>query len=340
MSTGSCNIGDLTLDSGIVLPNVEIAYTAYGTLNAERSNVVLVFHALTGASSCAEWWPQVIGKEKCIDTDEAYVICFNFLGSCYGSTGPQSINTTTGLAYGNSFPKITIRDIARSQLLALRSLGIEHAALGIGGSMGAMILFELTALEPAFFSSIVALAVAGSHSAWRIGFSSVIRKTIEQVAAASGYSEEGFISGMKLARQVAMLSYRSSEEFESRFAREHTGEIFQVESYLEHLGEKIAARFSPYSYLRLTEAMESYDFTVASKITSPVLCIGTSSDILYPSSEIKAFSEFFSQGSYKELIAPFGHDSFLVAQQEVAGLIAPAVQSALAFSSASFSTIY
>ena len=136
MSNGVCTIGDLSLDCGSVLPNVEIGYTAYGSLNAERSNAVIVFHALTGASTCAEWWNEVIGSGKCIDTDEAFVICFNFLGSCYGSTGPGSIDPATGLVYGNSFPKITLRDIARSQLLVLRSLGIERAALGIGGSMG------------------------------------------------------------------------------------------------------------------------------------------------------------------------------------------------------------
>src|SRR5262249_16050888 len=153
--------------------------------------------------------------------------------------------------YGKNFPKITIRDIARSQLLALEQLGIDRAKLGIGGSMGAMVLLELALLKPEIFESIISIAFVVSHSASRLAFSSDIRKTIE----AFGADDASYVKGMKLARQIAMTSYRCDSEFDSRFARTKRDDKFEVENYLEHQGEKIAARFSPYSYLRLTEAM-------------------------------------------------------------------------------------
>lgn len=333
MSTLSqCTIGDLVLDSGEILPKVEIAYTSYGTLNDERPNAVVVFHALTGDTDCTEWWSGIVGNDKPIDPENDFIICFNSIGSCYGSTGPQSIDSFSGENYNTRFPKITIRDIARSQLFALRQLGIDSITLGIGGSMGAMVLLELALLAPGLFEKIIPIACGASHSAWRIAFSSVIRKTIEQIAGAYENSEQGYVEGMKLARQTGMISYRSSGEFENRFAREKRYGTFEVEHYLEHQAEKIAARFSPQSYLRLTEAMESYDLTegrgedlrsILSEVSAEVLCIGIDSDILYPEWELSLFSSYFPKGEYKTLSAPFGHDSFLVAQDELARLIAP-----------------
>jgi homoserine O-acetyltransferase len=284
----------------------------------------------------SDWWSGLIGKNKVIDPEKDYIICFNSIGSCYGSTGPESIDPRTGEKYGKQFPQITIRDIARSQLLALEVLGIRHAKLGIGGSMGAMVLLELALLAPDLFEKIVPIACGASHTAWRIAFSSVICKTIERTANAYAGTEEGYVEGMKLARQIGMISYRSSGEFENRFARDERGGVFEVEHYLEHQGEKIALRFSPYSYLRLTEAMESYDLasgregniqTILSDIDAEVLCIGIDSDILYPEWELSVFSSYFSKAEYKTLSAPFGHDSFLVADAELARFIAPFITS-------------
>lgn len=319
-----CGIGDLILDSGATLADVRIGYTTYGTLNADRSNVVVVFHALTGDTRAAEWWSGVIGEGKPVDPSHDYVICLNAIGSCYGSTGPQSVDPYTREKYVNTFPKISTHDIALSQLRALRTLGIDHARLGIGGSMGAMILLELALIDPSFFDAIVPIACGASHSAWRIAFSSIICTTIEELAQANGGTDNGYLEGMKLARQIAMTSYRCSDEFESRFARTRRQEKFEVEHYLEHHGQKIARRFDPYSYLRLTQAMESYD--VAKQIAllhCPVLFVGIESDILYPESEIRGIADIVAFGEYATLRAGFGHDSFLVAQDELAVLLLP-----------------
>ncbi len=330
MTHGRCNIGDFSLDSGQTIRDVEIAYTTSGILNDTCSNVVMVFHALTGNANALEWWNDIIGSGKAINTDQYFVICCNSLGSCYGSTGPESINPATDMPYGNNFPKITIGDIARSQLKTLKQLNIDQIQIGIGGSMGAMVLLELALLEKRLFKSIISIACGASHTAWRIAFSSIIRKTIEQFASLD--TTGSLVTGMKLARQIGMISYRSSTEFEQRFARETRDDKFEVEHYLEYQGEKIAKRFSPVSYLRLTEAMESYSLTnnrcadlrdVVSDFKSDVLCIGIDSDILYPEQELQQFASFFPNASYKTLSAIYGHDSFLVAQQELAALLIP-----------------
>jgi homoserine O-acetyltransferase len=329
MSIEQCIIGDLTLDSGVVLPDAFLSYTTYGTYDPINSNTVIVFHALTGTTNASEWWSGIIGEDKPINPQDHFVICFNSLGGCYGSIGPESLDPS-GKRYGKNFPKITIRDIARSQLLSLEQLGIDRACLGIGGSMGAMVLLELALLKPDLFDRVISIACGASHSAWRIAFSSVIRKTIE----AFGDDDLSYVQGMKLARQIAMTSYRCNNELESRFARTQRNEKFEVENYLEHQGEKIADRFSPYSYLRLTEAMESYDLCIGrnadlkkilSAITSEVLCIGIDSDILYPESEIASFAEHFPNATYKTLHALHGHDSFLVDTDKLAELITPII---------------
>ncbi|MBS1902917.1 MAG: homoserine O-acetyltransferase [Bacteroidetes bacterium] len=325
-SLSRCTIGDLVLDSGAILPGVEIAYTTYGALNAERSNAVIVFHALTGDTNVSQWWGGLVGAGKLIDPADDFVICLNAIGSCYGSTGPDSIAPHTGRPYGKDFPSITTRDIARSQLSALAELGIRRARIGIGGSMGAMVLLELALLEPGFFDAVIPIACGASHSAWRIAFSSVTRKTIETIAAAGGSTDDAFVQGMRIARQIGMTSYRCSEEFEQRFARDRREDQFEVEHYLQHQGEKIAARFSPHSYLRLTQAMETYDVSEAiGSLSCPSVFVGIDSDVLYPKSEIRSLASRIPMAKYVTLHANCGHDSFLVAEATLARLLTPFV---------------
>ncbi len=315
-------VDNFALDSGKILPVAEFAYETFGTLNEDSSNAILVFHALTGNCNALEWWSGMIGDGKTLDPGKHFIICANFLGSCYGSTGPESIDPQTGDQYYGNFPVITTGDIARQHLILLKSLGIERISLGIGGSMGGMILLELATLQPDLFKKIIPISVADSHSAWRVAFSSVIRKTIE--AFGKEFGEDGYMRGMHLARQIAMTSYRSSTEFDGRFGRDRSDDIFEIESYLEHQGEKIVTRFSPYSYITLTKAMESYDISDnVEKITSEALFIGTTTDILYKEEEIKELARCIPSAKYRSLDAPFGHDSFLVAQDTLAKLIRP-----------------
>ena len=315
---------NFSLECGKILPEVYFSYRTYGTYKSYETKVILVFHALTGNSDAADWWNGIIGENMIIDPNKHFIICANFLGSCYGSTGPESINPETGNQYHTDFPAITIGDIARQYLAILQSLGIDKVSLGIGGSMGGMVLLELATIAPNLFEKIIPIAVGASHSAWRIAFSSVIRKTIETFGKEFG--EDGYKRGMHLARQIAMTSYRSSIEFDGRFGRDKTEDIFEIESYLEHQGEKIVKRFSPHSYLTLTRAMELYDISDSiGNIEAETLFIGTTSDILYSENEIKEVATRIPNAKYRSLDAPFGHDSFLVAQDKLAKIIRPFV---------------
>ena len=308
-------VKDFPLDCGILLHEANFSFTTYGTYDR---NAVLIFHALTGNSNAADWWSGLIGEGKAIDPEKSFIISVNFLGSCYGSTGPESIDPLSGKPYHSIFPIITIADIARQHLVILDSLGIGKVSIGIGGSMGGMVLLELALLAPNLFEKIIPIAVAASHSAWRLAFSTTIRKIIE------AFGEQGFEKGLFLARHIAMTSYRSSTEFNNRFGRDMIGDSFEVEHYLEHQGKKIAERFSPYSYLTLTRAMELYDITDRIReITCKAHFIGIDSDILYKEDEICEVVSNIPNATYSTLVAPFGHDSFLVAQDKLANLILP-----------------
>ena len=324
------------------LPTIDIAYDTNGELNEDRSNAVIVIHALTGWSAAHEWWPGLIGEGKLLDPSKYFIISPNLLGSCYGSTGPESVDPATGMPYGAAFPKITIRDIAKTILQLLDILGIDRIHLAIGGSMGGMVILEMAALAPNRFHAIAPLAVSGSHSAWRIAFSATIRKII--AAADPSLSDRVKLQeGLRLARQIAIASYRCSAEFDERFGRTRTSgggdaavhaDIFEVESYLEHQGDKIVDRFSPYSYLTLTRAMELYDLSegreslsnVARSIDAHALFVGVSSDILYSRYEIEEFASLFPNGEYATLHADHGHDSFLVDTESLSKIIEPFLQ--------------
>jgi homoserine O-acetyltransferase len=315
---GSVLLGKpLTLESGDVLGNVTIAYETYGELNANRSNVVFVAHALTGSASANEWWKTLIGEGKALDPNEYFIICANCIGSCYGSTGPSSDGT---------FPQITVRDIANGTFALLDAIGIDSLSLAIGGSFGGMIVFEMALIAPERVKRIAPLSCGVEHTPWRIAFSSAIRKIIEE-GIRNGNTERAFA----LARQVAMTSYRSSGEFDNRFARKkNSDKKFEVESYLEHQGEKMVGRFSPYSYITLTKAMELYSVfdgrdgtrqEVLRRIQQPTLLLGSTTDILYPESELRSLSQELPNAEYHSIDAAWGHDSFLIEEEQINNIV-------------------
>lgn len=303
----------LVLECGDILENVTIAYETYGELNVDRSNAVLVAHALTGSASANEWWSTLIGEGKALDPNEHFIICANCIGSCYGSTGPSA---------DAAFPQITIRDIANGTFALLDAICIDSLSLAIGGSFGGMIVFEMAIIAEERVKRIAPLSCGVEHTPWRIAFSSAIRKIIEG-GVRSGNVERAFA----LARQVAMTSYRSSGEFYERFGRGKNPEgVFEVESYLEYQGEKIVGRFSPYSYITLTKAMELYSLfearegtreEILRKIQQPTLLLGATTDILYPESELRSLASEIPNATYYSLDAKWGHDSFLIEEQQI-----------------------
>jgi len=334
------------MDVGKILTPVTVAYETYGTLNIEGTNAIVVCHALTGSAHAAGyssedpksagWWDSFIGEGKPLDTSKYFVICSNFLGGCYGTTGSISVNPKTGKPYGLSFPQMTVRDMVRVQKALADYLGVKKIKTVIGGSLGGMQVLEWALLYPELVDSIIPIATAARHSAWSVGLNDIARQAImnDPEWREGGYYDYGQPErGLSLARQVAMVSYRSEQEFDQRFGRDRVkrngkaktyyydpANLFQVESYLRYQGKKLVNRFDANTYIYISKAMDLHDVTlergnlddVLGSIKAPALNIGIDSDILYPIREQKEISRRISNAVYREISSPYGHDSFLI----------------------------
>lgn len=320
-------------ESGFTFPELEVAYKTWGTPNADKSNVVVVFHALTGHAVADEWLTGFFGKGRLLDPDEHYIICSNVLGSCYGTTGPLSINPETGKRYGGDFPSVTIRDMVRVQQRLLDHLGINKVRFAIGASMGGMQALEFAVMDDRA-EQLVLIAMGKAHSAWAIGIGQAQRKALESDPKWRGGHyplEDPPVDGLSAARMMGMITYRSAKSFENRFSREpQKGKsCFQVESYLEYQGKKLVDRFDAMTYMRLTQAMDSHDVSrgrgsfeeILDNVTIPVLVIGISSDVLYPVHEQKELVSLLKNGRYAELVSDNGHDAFLIEFEAIHSLV-------------------
>ncbi|OCA83303.1 homoserine O-acetyltransferase [Bacillus sp. FJAT-27225] len=340
---GKIKVGDLKLESGVILPDVELAFERNGKRGGP---VILVCHALTGSQFTVGteqqpgWWQGLIGPGLYIDTNQYEVITFNVLGGCSGSTGPTSINPLTRKPYQSNFPKITIRDIVQSQYLALRQLGINKVKAAIGGSLGGMQVLELAIAYPDFADVIIPLAVTPYLSDYGIAFNVIGRNAIKEDPAWKGgfYSEEDRIAGLEIARMVGMVTYRTGALFSQRFNRElRDSETFQVESYLKYQGQKLSSRFDANSYLCLLEAMDSHDIgrgrhgwkKAIQHINAKTLLIGYTGDLLYPPEHVKetaeALQEAGKDAAYVEVSTDFGHDGFLAEYSKWGGVLQAAL---------------
>ena len=341
----------LPLDSGQVLERVEIAYETYGQLAADRSNAILVCHALTGDQYLAGthpitgkpgWWERMVGPGLPIDTDRYHVICANVIGSCMGSTGPASL-APDGQPYGMRFPVITIRDMVRGLIGLLDALAIERLHAVVGGSMGGMQALSLAANFPQRAARVLAIATTARHSAQNIAFHEVGRQAImadpnwrEGDYYASGQAPD---SGLAVARMAAHITYLSEEGLTEKFGRRLQDRDaktfgfdadFQVESYLRYQGSGFTRRFDANSYLYITRAMDYFDIAeehaksgnegkladAFAGTTARFCLVSFDSDWLYPTAEsrhvVHALNAAGAPVSFVELSAPFGHDSFLL----------------------------
>ena len=336
----------LPLDSGQVLPRVEIAYETYGELAADKSNAILVFHALTGDQHVASphpitgkpgWWDRMIGPGKPIDTDRFHVICANVIGGCMGSTGPASA-AEDGKPWGMGFPVITIRDMVRAQVALLDALGIAELHAVVGGSMGGMLALSLAANWPDRARRVLAIATTARHSAQNIAFHEVGRQAIMADPNWKGgdyyAGGKGPEKGLAVARMAAHITYLSEAGLTDKFGRRLQDREaksfgfdadFQVESYLRYQGISFTDRFDANSYLYITRAMDYFDLAeehggrLADAFVGAAarFClVSFDTDWLYPTAEsrniVHALNANAAPVSFVELSAPYGHDSFLL----------------------------
>jgi homoserine O-acetyltransferase len=346
----------LRLDSGALLAPLEVAYKTYGTLNADKSNAVLVCHALTGDQHAASihpvtgkpgWWGRVIGEGLPLDPSRHFIICTNVIGGCMGSTGPASLNAATGEPYALSFPVITIADMVRAQAMLIEALGIETLFAVVGGSMGGMQVLQWAADYPEKLFSAICIAAAARHSAQNIAFHEVGRQAImaDPDWRGGAYQLAGVRpeKGLAVARMAAHITYLSERALQRKFGRELQRDglswgfdaDFQVESYLRHQGASFVDRFDANSYLYITRALDYFDvaareggvlaetFRRARQVRFCVLSF--SSDWLYSTSEsrdiVRALNAAGCRASFAEIETDKGHDAFFLDE--------PALDSAL-----------
>ena len=342
----------LKLDAGVELSPFQIAYQTYGTLNAARSNAVLICHALTGDQHVANvhpvtgkpgWWETMVGPGKPIDTDRYFAICPNVVGACMGTTGPASINTKTGRPYGLEFPVVTIRDIVRAQAMLLDHLGIDSLFAVAGGSMGGMQVLQWAASYPDRVFAALPIACATRHSAQNIAFHEVGRQAVmaDPEWRAGRYLAEGTNPrrGLAVARMAAHITYLSDAALHRKFGRRFQDRVnptfsfdadFEVESYLRHQGSSFVERFDANSYLYLTRAMDYFDLAAdyggvlaqAFRGTETRFCvISFTSDWLFPTVDsraiVHALNASSARVSFAEIVTDKGHDAFLLDEPEL-----------------------
>jgi len=341
----------LTLDSGERLDTLTVAYQTYGALNAEKTNAILVFHAMTGDQFVAEahpitgrpgWWTLMVGPGRPIDTDRFFVICANVLGGCMGSTGPSSPHPRTGEPWALDFPVITIADMVRAQIPILDHLGIERLLCAVGGSMGGMLALQLASAYPQRLHAALPIATSARHTAQNIAFDEIGRQAImaDPDWAGGRYLTEGRVPrrGLAVARMTAHVTYLSEAALMSKFGRRLQDRKaltfgfdadFQVESYLRHQGSTFVERFDANSYLYITRAMDYFDLSLehggtlarAFRDTPVRFCLASfSSDWLFPTTESKAIVRALSAAaadvSFVEIETDAGHDAFLLNEPE------------------------
>ncbi|MGB9662958.1 MAG: homoserine O-acetyltransferase MetX [Moorellaceae bacterium] len=346
---------ELVLECGARLGPITVAYETYGRLNAAGDNAILVLHALTGSAHVAGWhqigertpgwWDPMVGPGRPLDTERYFVICSNVLGGCYGTTGPSSLNPATGKPYGLDFPVITIRDMVKVQKALLDSLGVKRLVTAIGGSMGGMQALEWGIMYPDFVDSIIVIAAPGRTSAMNIAFNTVQREAIYMDPGWCGgnyYGTPGPARGLALARMIGTITYKSDESWSFKFARAVNGGLenlfrldgrFEVENYLYYQGRKLVERFDANCYLYLTKAMDLHDVSrgfpsyedALARIKCPCLTIGISSDILFPTYQVKEIVDIIhkvgGRAVYRELHSPYGHDAFLIEFAQLGAIV-------------------
>ncbi len=337
----------LYLESGRILEPYEIAYETYGELNEDKSNVILVCHALSGSHHAAGmyegdrkegWWDGLIGDGKAVDTREYFVICANVIGSCFGSTGPMSENYPSNIPYRLQFPVVTVKDMVRAQMQLLSALGIYHVRAVIGGSMGGMQALQFAVDYPNFSDDIISLAATYETRPWTISFNKVAIEAIRRDPRFKNgnYDKDDFredgLDGLAIGRIAGHISYLSPHSMDQKFSKNYVGtdglfELFgryEVERYMEYNTSNFSKIFDPLSYLYIVKAINTFSlergydslFDALLRIKSAVYLISFRSDYLFFPEEMEYIHKVMQSNGqssfYTEIDSDYGHDAFLI----------------------------
>ena len=324
--------GEFELECGVKLPSLTIAYDTYGKRNADSSNVIWVCHALTANSDVADWWPHTVEEGCFLDPEKYFTVCANFLGSHYGTTGPLSINPETSEPWYGDFPRITVRDMVRAHQLLAEHLEIKSVKLLIGSSIGGFQCLEWSVMQPDFAERTAFIATTPRTKPWAAAFNESQRMVIECDPTYGERNAEAGQTGLATARSIALLSYRGGMAYDKTQEDENPDEASferRVHSYQRYQGEKLRRRFNAYSYVRLSQAVDSHNLgrgrgrveDVLKGIKSKSLVVAITSDILFPPSDHEILINNIPNVEYHLIDSDFGHDGFLVEYKQLNDII-------------------
>lgn len=320
------------LELGGSLPELTVAYHTYGTLNAARDNVVWVCHALTADSDVAGWWPHTVEEGAFLDPSKWYVVCANILGSHYGSTGPLSINPSTGEPFYGDFPRLTIRDIVAAHRLLADALGISRIHTLVGSSVGGFQAVEWAVTEPERFGRLILIATDAKASPWTIAIDETQRMAIKSDATWGEPRADAAAKGLAAARAIGLLTYRGPLGY--NLTQQDTEELPAVPrpcSYQQHQGDKLCRRFNAYSYVSILDSFDTHDVgrgrggveAALARISCPTIVVGITTDIIFLPEEERRLASLIPQAEYREISSALGHDGFLVEYSQLNSLLTP-----------------
>lgn len=317
----------LVLESGKILNGIEVAYHTYGHYNPEINNVIWICHAFTANSDAADWWPGMIGKGYLFDPEKHFIVCANILGSCYGTTGPLTINPDTGKPWHLGFPALTVRDLVASHELLRVHLGINRIHTVVGGSIGAHQAMEWAIIKPEIFEHLIIIAAGAYYTPWGIAFNESQRLAL--LADQSFYNESADAgqAGLIAARSIALISYRNFIIYNKTQAEDDTEKIngFKASSYQRYQGEKLVKRFHAHPYYTLLNILDTHNVgrgrgsveKALAEIKASTLVIGITSDYLFATHEQESLAKQIPGAIYSEINSLYGHDGFLVEAEKV-----------------------
>ncbi|MFA9372198.1 MAG: homoserine O-acetyltransferase [Labilibaculum antarcticum] len=317
----------LKLESGESLKELELTYHTYGEYDPKRNNVIWVCHALTANSDVFDWWEGLFGENDLFNPKDYFIICDNTLASCYGSTGPLSKNPDNGQAYYHDFPQLTVRDLVGAHEILRKHLKIERIHMMIGSSLGGMQAMEWAYQLNGKLDNLAILASNAKHSPWGIAFNESQRMAIEVDPTWKESNAEAGLNGMRVARSIALLSYRTYSTYDHSQQENEEGKTdnYRASSYQRYQGEKLARRFNAYAYWHLSKIMDSHDIgrgrdglvAALNEITSRTLVIGVNSDQIFPIQEQRFLANNIPNAEFLEINSIYGHDGFLLEQEQL-----------------------